>query len=144
MISLRLDFENDAFFLANVRTDLPTSQGKGQPIVQCFNYWFTPLFIEAGSKHDVSGGDAWNSLTEIIRFLTALLTVTSQIALILNLSRSTGGPIFAMVCIIKPMVDTVFARDLWDKSAFCSTLSNLQASWRFIISPVHSLVWIRR
>ena len=116
------------FFLANVRTDLPTSQGKGQPIVQFFNYRFTPLFIEAGSKHDVTGDDAWGSLTEIIRFLTGLLTVASQIALILNLSRSTGGPIFAMICIIKPIVDTVFTRDLWDKGVFCSTLSNLQAS----------------
>jgi hypothetical protein len=84
-------------------------------------------YLEAGSKHDVTGGDAWDSLTDIIDFLTRLLTVASQIALILNLSRSSGGPIFAIICLIKPMFDTAFTRNLWDKGAFCSTLSNLQA-----------------
>ena len=38
-----------------------------------------PCLLEAGSKHDVSRGDAWISLTEIISFLTAFLTVASQI-----------------------------------------------------------------
>ena len=74
------------------------------------------------------GRDAWESLKQIIYFLTKLLTFTSQIALILNLSRSTGGPIFTIICFIKPLVDTVFARDVWGSmGAFCSTLSNLQA-----------------
>ena len=77
-----------------------------------------PLFIEAASKHDVKGSDAWDSLTQIIDFLTGLLTVTSQIALISNLSRSAGGPIFAIICLIKPIVNLVFTSDLWDKGAY--------------------------
>ena len=86
------------------------------------------MFIEVGSKHEVKGNDAWDSLTQIIHFLTRLLTVASEIALILNLSRSTGGPIFVIICLIKPIVDTVLTRDLWGKGAFCSTISNFQAS----------------
>jgi hypothetical protein len=73
------------------------------------------------------GSDAWGSLTQIIRFLTELLTVASQIALIVNLSRSTGGPIFAITCFIKPIVETAFTRQLWTKRALCYTLSKFQA-----------------
>ena len=102
--------------------DLPTSQGKGgQAITPCFNYWCIPFFIEAGGKHGVRGSDAWDSLTQIIQFFTVLVTVASQIGLILNLSRSTGGPFFAIICFMKPIVDTMYARDLRDKGAFCST-----------------------
>jgi hypothetical protein len=63
----------------------------------------------------VRGSDAWDSLRKIIRFLTGLLTIASQIALILNLSQSTGGPIFSIICFINPIVKVVFTRDLRDK-----------------------------
>lgn len=83
------------------------------------------------------GHDAWNSLSQIIKFLTGLLTISSQIALILNLSRSTGGPIntFAMICFIKPIFETVFSYSLGDKGTFsgCSTLSNLQTLYLLFI-----------
>lgn len=82
------------------------------------------FFTEAGSKQEVNASDAWESLSGIISFFTQLLTVGSQIALILNLSRSTGGPLFAIICIIKPIVNTVFARDLWNKGAFPTTLNS--------------------
>ena len=75
--------------------------------------------------HYVKGSDAWDSLTQIIYFLTDLLNVASQVALILNLSRSTGGPIFAIICFIKPIVNRALTRDLWNKGAFC-LFSNLQ------------------
>ena len=74
--------------------------------------------------HDVRGSDAWDSLTEI-NFLNRLLAVASQIALILNLSRSTGGPLFPVICFINTIVNVMFTRELWDKGAFCSPLSNL-------------------
>ena len=70
--------------------------------------------------------DAWKSFREIALFLTRLLTVASQIALILNLSRSIGGPIFAITCVINSIVSVIFTRDLRDKGAFCSTLSNFK------------------
>ena len=115
------------YFSADVHTDLPTSQGKGLTLRLVFYLLVSHLFIEAGSKHDVRGSDAWDSFTEIINFLTSLLTVVSLIALILNLSRSTGGPIFPIICFINPIVNVMFTRELWDKGAFCSPLSNLQA-----------------
>ena len=119
------------YFLANVRTDLPTSQGEAG-VSRCLNCQFTSLFIEAGSKHNVKGSDAWNSLREIIRFLTRLLTVASQITLILNLSRSTGGPIFAMICFIDPIFKVMFTRDLRDKSGFCSTFEHDESSLAYL------------
>ena len=63
-----------------------------------------------------------------------ILTFAGQIALTLNLSRSIG-PIFAIICFIKPIVYVVFTHDLWDKGAFCSRLSNLHVSCRLIIPP---------
>jgi hypothetical protein len=141
--SLQLPVREWRIFLANVRIDLPTSQGKGQAITRCFDYWCTPLFIEAGREHQVKGTDAWDSLSRIIDFLTRLLTVASQIVLILNLSRSIE-PIFAIICFIKHIVDAVFIRDLWNEGMFCSTLSDFQAWRRLIILPIHSLFCIRR
>ena len=85
------------------------------------------LFIEAESKPSVRGTDAWDSLEQIFDFLTRLLSVASQITLILNLSRSTGGLTFAIICLIKPIFNAVFTRNLWDKGTFCSTL------WHFWI-----------
>ena len=73
------------------------------------------LFIEAESKPSVRGTDAWDSLEQIFDFLTRLLSVASQITLILNLSRSTGGLTFAIICLIKPIFNAVFTRNLWDK-----------------------------
>ena len=80
------------------------------------------------------GSDAWDSLTQIIYFFTKLLTVASQIALILNLSRSAGGPIFAIVCFMKPIIDTMYARELWDKGVFPFTFKHDESSlYLFIV-----------
>ena len=80
------------------------------------------------------GSDAWDSLTRILFFFTMIVTVASQIALILNLSRSTGGLIFAIICFMKPIVDTMYARNLWHNGAFCSTVKHEEGSlYLFIV-----------
>ena len=66
---------------------------KGPSLAVLIQVIYALLVIEAESKHNMRGSDTWNSLTEIISSITTLLTVAHQIALILNLSRSTGGPI---------------------------------------------------
>ncbi|KAF8163821.1 P-loop containing nucleoside triphosphate hydrolase protein [Crassisporium funariophilum] len=63
---------------ANLRVDLPTSQGEGGE--------------QAGAA--------------------------SQIALIAHLSRTTGGPFFALLCVTKPLFSAFFSRMLWDKVCF--------------------------
>lgn len=73
------------------------------------------LSLEVASTPEGSASDAWQSLEDIIRFLTELLTVFSQLALIVHLSRHTGGPIFALLCISKPITSAVFAKYIWDK-----------------------------
>ncbi|KDR69213.1 hypothetical protein GALMADRAFT_256051 [Galerina marginata CBS 339.88] len=84
---------------ANLRVDLPTSQ-------------------EAGSKQEASGRQAWSALERILSFQTDLLRTISQIILITTLSRSTGGPLFALVCVSQPIFSVFFGRSLWDKVCF--------------------------
>jgi len=35
---------------------------------------------------------------------------------------------FAVICFLKPVVDAVFARDLWDKGVLCSTFKHDEGS----------------
>ena len=69
--------------------------------------------------------DAWDSFRRIIDLLSSLLTLATQIAMILKLSWSIGGPFFPIICVIKPIVGTVFSRDLWDKGMSFTTLLHL-------------------
>ncbi|KDR69212.1 hypothetical protein GALMADRAFT_924742 [Galerina marginata CBS 339.88] len=85
--------------LARLRIDLPTSQ-------------------EAGSTQEVNSTEAWEALEQIIDFLTDVLTASSQMVLIANLSRMTGGPVFAFLCVCKPIISTIFSRRLWNKACF--------------------------
>jgi len=76
------------------------------------------FYIEVESAQEISAHDAWDALEEIVTFMTELLTTSSQLALIVHLSRTTGGPMFALLCIGKPLIDAAFARALWDKGTF--------------------------
>ena len=79
------------------------------------------MLIEAGSKQEVEAEDAWNSFTTVIAFLTHVLSAATQIALIVNVSRSTGGPFFAFLCLVKPIFNVVSSRNVWDMGTFSTT-----------------------
>ena len=70
------------------------------------------MLIEAGSKQEVRAGEAWHSFTTVITFLKHVLSAATQIALIVNVSRSTGGPFFAFLCLVKPIFDFVSSRNV--------------------------------
>ncbi|KAF8194623.1 hypothetical protein BJ912DRAFT_1040726 [Pholiota molesta] len=76
---------------AKLQVDIPTSQ-------------------EIASTPEGSASDAWQSLEDIIRFLTELLTVFSQLALI--------AALFALLCISKPITSALFAKYIWHKVCF--------------------------
>lgn len=67
------------------------------------------------SAQEISAKAAWDALEQIVLFMTELLTTSSQLVLIFHLSRTTGSPMFALLCIGKPLISATFARTLWDK-----------------------------
>ena len=73
-------------------------------------------------KEEVVAREAWNSFVTIIGFLTTLLTISTQMALIVELSWSTGGPFFLIICVIKPIFNIFLSRVLWDKGTFSVTV----------------------
>ena len=78
--------------------------------------------MEAGSKQEVEAIDAWYSLMKIIDFFAQVLSLTTQIALFVNVSQLTGGPFFAIVCVVKPIFIVVFRPNLFDSGTFSTTL----------------------
>ena len=95
--------------------DIPTSRG-------LHLLYFVILALncstEPGSKKQTSSGEIWQAVDSMIRFLTQLFKTMSQLALIVHISRSAGGPIFALMCIARPMFSALYARGLWDKSKY--------------------------
>lgn len=75
-----------------------------------------PTSTEPGSKKQTSSREIWQAVDTLIRFFTQLLKTTSQLALIVHISRSAGGPLFALMCIARPLFSALFAQALWDKS----------------------------
>ncbi|KAK0440869.1 P-loop containing nucleoside triphosphate hydrolase protein [Desarmillaria tabescens] len=80
---------------ARLRIDLPTSQ-------------------EPRSKLQASSYDAWTSFEGILELATNVSKALSQLILVVQASRSTGSPLFATLCIIKPVFLTITGRTLWD------------------------------
>ncbi|PBK60555.1 P-loop containing nucleoside triphosphate hydrolase protein [Armillaria solidipes] len=80
---------------ARLRIDLPTSQ-------------------EPRSQVRATSHDAWASFEGIVGFVTDVMKVLSQLVLIVQASRSTGSPLFAALCIMKPLFLTVTGRTLWN------------------------------
>lgn len=75
-----------------------------------------PTSTEPGSKKQTSSREIWQAVDTLIRFFTQLLKTTSQLALIVHISRSAGGPLFALMCIARPLFSALFAQALWDKT----------------------------
>ncbi|KAJ3513132.1 hypothetical protein NLJ89_g3120 [Agrocybe chaxingu] len=84
---------------AKLSKDLPTSQ-------------------EASSSSDISAFQAWRAFADVISFFTEMFKTASQLALIVHLSRESGGPLFALLCIIKPIFSAMTFRAWWDKVCF--------------------------
>ncbi|KAK0209704.1 P-loop containing nucleoside triphosphate hydrolase protein [Armillaria fumosa] len=87
---------------AQLRIDVPTSQ-------------------EPRSKVRASSDDAWTSFEGIVEFLNNVMRALSQLVLIIQVSRSTGSPLFAAVCIMKPIFLTLTQRTLWNTAHIVHT-----------------------
>ncbi|KAK0209673.1 P-loop containing nucleoside triphosphate hydrolase protein [Armillaria fumosa] len=80
---------------AQLRIDVPTSQ-------------------EPRSKFRASSYNAWSSFEGIVGFATDVMKAFSQLTLILQASKSTGSPLFTVLCVMKPIFLALSSRSLWD------------------------------
>ncbi|KAK0191810.1 hypothetical protein F5146DRAFT_1050380 [Armillaria mellea] len=87
---------------AQLRIDIPTSQ-------------------EPRSKVRATSNDAWASFEGIVEFLNNVMKALSQLVLITQVSRCTGSPLFAAVCITKPVFLTLTQRTLWNTAHIVHT-----------------------
>ncbi|KAF6749019.1 P-loop containing nucleoside triphosphate hydrolase protein [Ephemerocybe angulata] len=89
-----------------------------------------PTSLDASSKIDVSGSDAWNAFEDIMTYLTSVLTTLSQMVVILRQARISGDPFFVLVCLIKPIFANLTYRALWEKVcyAYVSNVDYLRMS----------------
>ncbi|KAF9445375.1 P-loop containing nucleoside triphosphate hydrolase protein [Macrolepiota fuliginosa MF-IS2] len=69
----------------------------------------------AAHQINVTSHQAWSAFDEILRFVGWIVDALSQFTLIIHLARRNGGPFFALLCIIKPIVSTISRQSLWDK-----------------------------
>ncbi|KAH9484595.1 ATP-dependent lipid A-core flippase [Psilocybe cubensis] len=84
---------------SNLRLDLPTSQAPG-------------------NKQEATASQAWDCLQNIINFATMMLKSFSQLLLIFHISRSNGGPFFAILCASEPISSVLFSRSAWNQVCF--------------------------
>jgi hypothetical protein len=74
---------------------------------------------ENTSKSGVRSDDAWTAFREIINVLAEGFSTVTQLAFIVQLSRSNyGGPIFGAFCIAKPVLNLFLHELLWSKSQY--------------------------
>lgn len=100
------------FSPAKLRFDLPTSQGKLHAHGPRLQAELT-VSIEPRSKLRVSASSAWRAFDNIASFFRAALTTASQLILIMETSRSSGDPLFALSCLVKPLLSAFRQRDIW-------------------------------
>lgn len=66
-----------------------------------------------GSTIEVSASEAWWSIINIIDSLTSDLKLVTELLMILHLSLNTGGPFFALLCLIQPLCAGFSVRNIW-------------------------------
>ncbi|RDB22977.1 Lipid A export ATP-binding/permease protein MsbA [Hypsizygus marmoreus] len=87
---------------ARLRLDLPTS-------------------LEPDSQARASSHDTWSAFEQVVEFIAEILTSSSQFYLIVHASRSTGGPVFAFLCIAKPLLLALSLESVWTKTMVINT-----------------------
>lgn len=73
--------------------------------------------VDPAEQSKVTAGQAWDSFLGLLQFSSLILTVTSQFVLIIHLSRrDSGGPLFALICLLRPLISTLVGKDnVWNR-----------------------------
>jgi hypothetical protein len=69
--------------------------------------------MDPTNKGRVSSYDAWSAFETVVEFFANILTSISQLTVIMHASRATGGPLFALLCIAKPLLRTFHFQSIW-------------------------------
>lgn len=91
---------------------------------------------------NAEGSEAWSALEKIFSFVTELFRILSQLALIFHLSRATGGPLFAILCIVKPLVSASTYEALWTKRTSNDTPFLLPSTATHDISRIACFLYV--
>ncbi|RDB22903.1 Lipid A export ATP-binding/permease protein MsbA [Hypsizygus marmoreus] len=87
--------------------------------------------LESDSQARISTNDAWSAFEQVAEFMAEMLASASQCYLIIHASRSTGGPLFALLCVAKPLLRALTLQNVWSKvflvNANNSNLKRMQA-----------------
>ncbi|EKM79705.1 hypothetical protein AGABI1DRAFT_107098 [Agaricus bisporus var. burnettii JB137-S8] len=74
------------------------------------------LIFYPTEKPKVTADQAWSSFEGLLHFFTLAVKVVSQFTLIFHLSRSGGGPLFSLICLLQPIVSIFIGEGaIWDK-----------------------------
>ncbi|PBK72127.1 P-loop containing nucleoside triphosphate hydrolase protein [Armillaria solidipes] len=82
---------------ARLRIDVPTSE-------------------EANTKFNASSQHAWTAFEDVVDFLQQIVTTGSELALIVESCRAAESPLFAVLCIAKPLYHSFCRRSLWNQA----------------------------
>ncbi|KAK0231627.1 hypothetical protein IW262DRAFT_495723 [Armillaria fumosa] len=82
---------------ARLRIDVPTSQ-------------------EAKSKFDASSRHAWTAFEDVVDFLQQIGTTGTELVLIVQSCRAVESPLFAILCIPKPLYHSFCRKSPWDQA----------------------------
>ncbi|KNZ75400.1 Lipid A export ATP-binding/permease protein MsbA [Termitomyces sp. J132] len=78
-------------------------------------YYEMYLMKDPKTEVHISSHDAWDAFETIISFFGEILTFLSQLTLIVHASRFSGGSVFALFCVARPLLKLLFAEDVWSK-----------------------------
>ena len=73
---------------------------------------------EPSNRGRVSSYDAWQAFETVVEFFANILTSASQLTVIMHASRMSGGPIFALLCVARPLLKTISYQSIWSRSRF--------------------------
>ena len=69
-----------------------------------------------GGRFDNSPHNVWYCFLEFVNLVTEIFTTLALFLYVLDTTRSyEGGPLFALLCVMKPIVSVTFQKYLWNK-----------------------------
>ncbi|KAK0496706.1 P-loop containing nucleoside triphosphate hydrolase protein, partial [Armillaria luteobubalina] len=99
-------------------------------------------FTSSEGNDEIHG--AWDSFAAIVLFLSQITSMCIQLILIAQTAREFGHPSFAMICIMKPLYDSLTQQHLWGYEYFYHAenrdFKRMHAMWSLIFPKYRSEV----
>ncbi|KAK0211645.1 hypothetical protein IW262DRAFT_352080 [Armillaria fumosa] len=103
---------------------------------------FLDSMFNSSEDDEIHG--AWDSFAAIVSFLSQITSMCIQLILIAQTAREFGHPSFAMICIMKPLYDSLTQQHLWGYEYFYHVenkdFKRMHAMWSLIFPKYRSEV----